>query len=914
MEQNSLVKRLEKLEKRKKEREWKSTGLAKQAEFAQDVINHYEELASRLESEYGAITNPDLKDFVSKGEKAVCDRLHLLKIADRFGWKGATDFEKEELGRNEKEEKLLRQIRKDHEAKNESKTQGKQKYSNYVAGGRGDNKDRYKSLIYCEKSAEMRDSDSGRRILTRQPRRRGQSATSVASMATFRGIALRGVEMEEEVVTKEEEDEEASKVVGDPDGGLFYGNNTLKNKSMDIKASVLSCDGRDDNNVMEGITVDFEDETEYLDELEGVADNTTEVGVRVVDALDGKVGVWAEYGAGAMVQQIISKGLRLNFTQKQPTKYREKNNKSFLNNLDFGQKEVFKLVMNGVAEEVEEKDILCCNPLSVAANKKGKKRLCLDLSRHVNLSCTAQKFRIESVQEFVKVVNQGDWVVYYDLKSAFHHISVVEKHRKYLGFCIMVEGSERFYRFKQMPFGYRDASRILTKVMRTPITRWRTNGLRSYIHIDDGVMIKESKLECHKAAETVRKDLEELGLVTSPDKCCWTPVQSFTWCGFDWDLKNFRVSVTKEKKDRIKVMAREFRGRKNVSVKEMAALTGLVISCSPAIGRSARFHTRTAVRWVQDKVDEEGWAAQGELTSRVMEELSFWWERLEEFSSQSIRKAVSVLEYYVCSDAGKYYVGGRVARKGREIEGKRFQYPLEDWETEESSAYRELRSMEIGLTLVGPEARGCTVRYGNDNYSAVKTCLYGSTKENCHEVAKRILLLCEYYDIGLEVVWRRRNTEEIVLCDKISKTFDLGEIRLEERSFWAIQMEFGPWEVDWFASAWSARLPVFASRFWTVGATFTDAFTQDWRRMEGFFHPPLDQLAACVEKIGAEGAKGVLVLPDWPGSESDSIMIQAKDIVELVAVRRVEFESPGWRIDNTFRGWTDFGLRLYKIK
>ena len=105
-EQNSLVRRLEKLEKRKKEREWKSTGLEKQAEFAQDVIDYYEELASRLEREYGAITNPDLKDFVSKGEKAVCDRLHLLKIADRFGWKGATDFE-EELGRNEKEEKLL---------------------------------------------------------------------------------------------------------------------------------------------------------------------------------------------------------------------------------------------------------------------------------------------------------------------------------------------------------------------------------------------------------------------------------------------------------------------------------------------------------------------------------------------------------------------------------------------------------------------------------------------------------------------------------------------------------------------------------------------------------------------------------------------------------------------------------------
>ena len=164
------------------------------------------------------------------------------------------------------------------------------------------------------------------------------------------------------------------------------------------------------------------------------------------------------------------------------------------------------------------------------------------------------------------------------------------------------------------------------------------------------------------------------------------------------------------------------------------------------------------------------------------------------------------------------------------------------------------------------------------------------------------------------MVWRRRSTEEIVLCDKLSKTFDLGEIRLEMKSFLDIEMEFGPWEVDWFASAWSARLSKFASRFWTVGATFTDAFPQDWRRFEGFFHPPLDLLAACVEKIRTGGAKGVLVMPDWPGSEADSVMIQARDLVGLVAVRRVEFESPVWREDSTFRGWTEFGLRIYRIR
>ena len=78
--------------------------------------------------------------------------------------------------------------------------------------------------------------------------------------------------------------------------------------------------------------------------------------------------------------------------------------------------------------------------------------------------------------------------------------------------------------------------------------------MRSYIHIDDGLNIASNEKDCQEAADMVKKDLEELGLVTSPEKCCWTPVQSFTWCGFDWDLQRFQVSVTGEKKERIKSM------------------------------------------------------------------------------------------------------------------------------------------------------------------------------------------------------------------------------------------------------------------------------------------------------------------------------------------------------------------------
>ena len=54
----------------------------------------------------------------------------------------------------------------------------------------------------------------------------------------------------------------------------------------------------------------------------------------------------------------------------------------------------------------------------------------------------------------------------------------------------------------------------------------------------------------------------------------------------------------------------------------------------------------------------------------------------------------------------------------------------------------------------------------------------------------------------------------------------------------------------------------------------TDAFCQDWEEEEGFFHPPKEDLARVLEKMEKYGARGVLVVPDWPGSEVDCLMQQ----------------------------------------
>ena len=139
----------------------------------------------------------------------------------------------------------------------------------------------------------------------------------------------------------------------------------------------------------------------------------------------------------------------------------------------------------------------------------------------------------------------------------------------------------------------------------------------------DGLGVAETREEAVKAANIVKNDLEHFGLITSPDKCLWKPTQELVWCGFLWNLRTFTVEVTKKKVERIKSLAKELLEKKTVTVKEMSALTGLVVSCSPALGRSARFKTRASIMWVQQLVDKCSWKAFGVVSEQAKLVLKF---------------------------------------------------------------------------------------------------------------------------------------------------------------------------------------------------------------------------------------------------------------------------------------------------
>ena len=199
---------------------------------------------------------------------------------------------------------------------------------------------------------------------------------------------------------------------------------------------------------------------------------------------------WLSLNPDPFVLGVLEHGYRLPFRDDVcPGAYREANNRSALDNLPYLRSHVQTLVCDTTVEEVFTQP-LCCSPLTVASRYVDgllKLRMCIDLSRYINLLLKKEAVSLPSLENAIKHLLPGDYQATFDLKSAFHHVLIHPDFRKYLGFCIPDEdGRERFYVFRVLPFGLSTAVQLLAR-MTKPICVFLANeGIRLSIYIDDG--------------------------------------------------------------------------------------------------------------------------------------------------------------------------------------------------------------------------------------------------------------------------------------------------------------------------------------------------------------------------------------------------------------------------------------------
>jgi hypothetical protein len=168
------------------------------------------------------------------------------------------------------------------------------------------------------------------------------------------------------------------------------------------------------------------------------------------------------------------------------TRYRERNNQSAGDDMDFVRAEVDRLLKDGQIIK-SERPLRCTNPHTVASkvNADGsvKKRLVIDLSRWVNGFIKPDHFKMARFQDALDQSVKGDYQSVFDISKAYHHLRLHPESYELVGFCVTDKaGKEHFYHYVVVVFGLGPAGQALGRVMRPLLAYLALKGIRNMMY------------------------------------------------------------------------------------------------------------------------------------------------------------------------------------------------------------------------------------------------------------------------------------------------------------------------------------------------------------------------------------------------------------------------------------------------
>ena len=554
---------------------------------------------------------------------------------------------------------------------------------------------------------------------------------------------------------------------------------------------------------------------------------------------------------------IISNGYRLPFTQRIPPPAFEKNNASSLKHKKIVEESIKQLQASGCIQEVTEIPH-CVNPLTVAEGKK--LRMVLDL-RNVNKYLDITKFKYENLRTVADNITENDFFVTFDLKSGYHHVPIAKEHQTYLGFSwdFFHEGQviTKFFVFLVLAFGLATAGYVFTKVMRPLVKKWRREGKKSSIYLDDGILANESYAGAKTIAKEAVRDISQAGLTINMSKSKLSPTKSGVYLGFIIDTEKMEFVAPAEKIQTLKNLLRLFIARKLATPKEIAKIAGRIISLKPAIGTLTSLFTRHQYKFIESR---SHWHERKQIPQSIKDEFTFWLKNLDDKNGHCIKNNPSITKI-VYSDASDRGYGGYIVQKlGNTVAQGSFSRP----EQNTSSTHRELLAVVNILKSFTDVLRNENILWHSDNSNVGRIIEVGSTKPDLQEIALQIYEICIANNNRIFSVWIPR--EENTLADYYARPSDTDNFGIDYKTFYYIQRSFGMCNIDRFADDKNTKLKRFNSKYFCPNTEAVNAFTCNWEGDFNWLCPPINLIGDTIKHAALCKAKGILMVPLWESS------------------------------------------------
>ena len=198
--------------------------------------------------------------------------------------------------------------------------------------------------------------------------------------------------------------------------------------------------------------------------------------------------------------------------------------------------------------------------------------------KKINKFVNYKHFKMESINNVINLIKPNVYMASIDLKDAFFSVPIHYDHQKYLKFIF-----GNLFQFTSMPNGFGPAMRIFTKISKVPFEHLRGQGHNSVVYVDDPYLQGDAYQSYLADILDTTKLFRELGFVIHPDKSVLTPSQTIVFLGFVISSKHMTLSLTDDKKNKIKTLLLNCLHSQQVSIRELARILGNIVASFPAV-------------------------------------------------------------------------------------------------------------------------------------------------------------------------------------------------------------------------------------------------------------------------------------------------------------------------------------------
>ena len=345
----------------------------------------------------------------------------------------------------------------------------------------------------------------------------------------------------------------------------------------------------------------------------------------------------------------------------------------------------------------------------------------------------------------------------------------------------------RYYRYAGLPFGCRTAPYAFTQFMLVLARYLRRLGISVLGYIDGFAAVCSTYDEGVQLDRFMRHTFASLGLVLNFKKSTPEPTQRACVLGIDVDLVAHTFAIPDKRKSSIaataKSLLRQAMLGRAVSVRDLASLTGKVMSCHIVLGDMAHLFTRSLFRVIAVATglppgDAKNyrrlralWRTRCRLTTAAQSEAAFWLTHIADALAAPIAPLPSSVALFSGSpvlfqDASDHafgaawLLGGSQATPDAPGVGSIARNSLTAAQSIESSTLRELHGV-LG-TLVAFETGLCgraRVFFFTDSDCCFRALTRGSPTPSIHALAMEVHAWAMVRGLELRCLWMRRNKQ-----------------------------------------------------------------------------------------------------------------------------------------------------------